>query len=111
MFSEINKNIKINESKENFFLIKNEIHQEIINCKKNNQTWIFGGFCKTYPSIHLIQKYFNKIKHIKNPYDFANGVNGTSGSTMIEMKLNEIVLSVDFNNDGGIDIRQTIDLN
>ena len=65
---------------------------------------IFGIPCEQELTTEIISNYFNKTKKLKNPYDDFDGVQGTAGSVQIAMQNKLLILSVDIDANGGIDI-------
>ena len=104
-YTEYNKNKNINIVKSNFYIIKEIFNEDIKKCKDKKQFWIFGDACKNLPEINNINNYFNKDSNYTNPYFDEFGVNKNPGSVFIKIKDNKIILSVDSDANGGIDIK------
>jgi len=107
-YIEIIKNLKIENSNNNFNIVKQELTKEINKCKTKKQKWAFNIPCEQELTTKIISEYFNKTKKIKNPYDGYDGVQGTFGSVQINIRNNLLVLSVDIDASGGIDIEHKI---
>ena len=103
-YLEIIKNYKIKLSKNNFYTVKEELLKEVEKCRDEDQSWIFGNSCKQKLTTKIISNYYNKTKQLSNPYDGHEGVEGTAGSVQINIKNNLLVLSIDIDASGGIDI-------
>ena len=110
-YTEIIKNNKISNANNNFFIIKEELLLEINKCKDKSQKWFIDIPCNKKPSAELVSNYFNNSKRLINPYDGKEGVRNSPGSVLIQILDNAIVLSVDNDANGGIDIEQKINLN
>ena len=107
-YTEIIKRNKIGDSKNNFYIVKRELTIEINKCKKKDNVWFFDIPCEQKLTTEIISDYINKTKKIKNPYDGHEAVQGTSGSVQINLRKNSLVMSVDIDANGGIDIEHTI---
>ena len=107
-YIEIIKNNKIKDSKENFFIVLETLTKEINKCKDKEQDWIFGISCKQELTKKIVSDYFNNNKQLTNPFDGYKGVAETPGSVQIDLKSNLLVLSIDTNANGGIDIEHRI---
>ena len=107
-YTEIIKNSKIRESKKHFYIVKEELIKEINKCRQKEQNWVFNISCEEELTIGIIADYFNKIKKLKNPYDTYDGIQGTAGSVQIDIRNKILILSVDIDASGGIDIEHTI---
>ena len=108
-YTEITKNNDIKSTKNNFFFVKEELLTSISKCKdKSEENWIFGGLCSHTPEIENISQYFNTIEKLINPHDNSNGVAGGPGSVLIQLDQSYLILSADFDANGGIDIYQKI---
>ena len=107
-YIEIIKNLKIENSNNNFNNVKQELIKEINKCKTKKEKWIFSISCEQELTTKVISDYFNNTKKIKNPYDGYDGVQGTFGSVQISIQNNLLVLSVDIDANGGIDIEHKI---
>ena len=110
-WTELMKNKNIKDSKINFYFVKEELIKTVFKCKDKDQNWIFGIPCNQIPTKIIISYYFNKTKKLINPYDGLNGVEGNAGSVKVDIKNKLIILSVDFDASGGIDIVHTIYFN
>ncbi len=109
-FDEIKKNQKIKVSKENFYFVKEEILISLKECNDKVNEWAFGGSCKLLPKKENLEKYFNEERKIINPHDKSYGVNFNPGSVLIKISQDKILISVDIDASGGIDIQHTFDL-
>jgi len=107
-YSEIIKNYKIYVSKNNFSIVKDELSLEFLHCRDKKLSWSFGGSCSQHPTTEIISNYFNNTKKLLNPYDEQKGVNGAPGSILIKFQDNVLILSVDIDANGGIDIYHRI---
>ena len=107
-YTENIKNSKIRDSKKNFYIVKEELIGEINKCRQKEQNWVFSISCEQELTTSIISDYFNKIKKLKNPYDNYDGVQGTAGSVQIDIRNKFLILSVDFDASGGIDIQHKI---
>ena len=107
-YAEIMKRSKIKDAKNNFYIIKRELTIEINKCREKNNIWFFDIPCEQKLTTEIISNYFNKTKGIKNPYDSHEAVQGTAGSVQINVREKSVVMSVDVNANGGIDIEHTI---
>ena len=110
-YTEIMKNNKIKNSKNNFYIVKNELLKEVNQCKKNKQSWLFGISCVQKPTTKVIYDYFNKNKELTNPYDGSEGVGGGPGSIQIDIQDTLLILSIDIDANGGIDFEYNIYIN
>jgi len=109
-YSEITKNNKIKISKNNFFEIKNLIIKETDKCKKNKKNYFFGISCKNQITKEEIYNHINKNKNFINAYNGENGIGDSIGSVNVNILDNSIILTIDFDANGGNDIRQTINI-
>tara|TARA_B100001123_G_C15042631_1_gene920149 strand:+ start:422 stop:844 length:423 start_codon:yes stop_codon:yes gene_type:complete len=109
-YSEITKNNKIKISKNNFFEIKNLIIKETDKCKKNKKNYFFGISCKNQITKEEIYNHINKNKNFINAYNGENGIDDSIGSVNVNILDNSIILTIDFDANGGNDIRQTINI-
>ena len=107
-YTEIIKNSKIKNSKNNFTIAKEELLKEIYKCKHTEQSLFFGISCQEEPTAKIISDYFNNNMQLKNPYDNNEGFEGNPGSVQIEIKDKFFILSVDIDANGGIDIEDII---
>lgn len=110
-YTEIIKKNKIQNAKKNFYAVKEELLQEINKCKDKKQSWIFGISCEQKPTMKIISDYYNKSKNLTNPYDGYEGVKGTPGSVQIDLKNKLLILSIDVDASGGIDIEHRMNIN
>ena len=109
-FTEILKNKKIKIAKNNLFFVYKELSNEVKKCKDPKLTWVFGNSCNTIPANENISNYFNNTVKLVNPYDNQQGTNGTPGSVIIDLQGREIIVSVDIDANGGLDINLGVDL-
>ena len=109
-YTEIIKKNNVNTAKKNFYIVKNQILEEIKNCKEINRSLIFSDSCKKNLSKEIISIYFNKTKKLINPYSGGEGVNENPGSVLINIKDKILFISFDIDANGGIDIEQSIDI-
>ena len=110
-YIEINKLSKINSSKKNFYFVKSILNNEKIKCMDKNNKWITGVNCDKIPKVESLAEYFNQKLNLKNPYDDEGGVQKNPGSVYINIKQNKfIILTIDFDANGGIDIEHKIKL-
>ena len=107
-YTEIIKRSKIEEAKNNFYIVKRELTIEVNKCKEKDNVWFFDIPCDQKLTKEIISDYINKTNKIKNPYDGSEAVQGTSGSVQINIRENSLVMSVDIHANGGIDIEHTI---
>ena len=107
-YTEIIKSNKIRDSEKIFNIVKQELTKEINKCRNKEQNLIFGIPCEQELTTEIISNYFNKTIKLKNPYDDFDGVQGTAGSVQIDMQNKILILSVDIDASGGIDIEHTI---
>ena len=107
-YTEIIKKNNVNTAKKNFYFVKNQILEEIKNCKEINRSLIFGDSCEKNLSKEIITIYFNKTKKLINPYNGGEAVNENPGSVLIDIKNKILLLSIDVDANGGIDIEQSI---
>ena len=107
-YTEILKNRKISDSKKNYTFVLAELLNEIDKCKEKEQSLFFDISCKQRPVKKNISDYFNNNKKLKNPYDGQEGMVGNPGSVQIEIKDKLIILSIDIDANGGIDIEDII---
>ena len=80
----------------------------LINVQKKNKVYFL-----IFPANKDLQKknisdYFNNNKKLKNPYDGQEGMEGNPGSVQIEIQDKLIILSIDIDANGGIDIEDKI---
>ena len=107
-YIERDKNNKIRLAKNNFYLIKNEIASDILKCKDHSQIWIFGGSCADSPISENIIRYFNLEKKLKNPYNKGSAIGDIPGSVHIVIDKKRIMISIDFDASGNVDIKHVI---
>ena len=107
-YTEIIKRNKIEDAKNNFYIIQRELTIEINKCKQKDNVWFFDIPCEQKLTTEIISDYIKKTKKIKNPYDGHEAVQGTLGSVQINLRENLLVMSVDIDANGGIDIEHTI---
>ena len=107
-YTEIIKRNKIEGAKDNFYIVKRELEIEVNKCREKDGFWLFDIPCKQKLTKEIISDYINKTQEIKNPYDGRDAVQGSAGSVQINVRENSLVMSVDFNANGGIDIEHTI---
>ena len=110
-YTEIIKNYKIKNSKINFYFVKEQLLKEVNKCKDEKQSWVFDISCEQQPTTRIVSDYFNKTKQLTNPYDDNEGVEGTPGSVQIDIRNKLLILSIDVDADGGIDIEHRIIIN
>lgn len=115
-YKEIIKKQKINVSKNNFYTVKEELSNEVIKCRDKTLNWIFENPCTPKPLKKDIVNYFNNTKNLINPHDKQSGVEGGPGSVLINLSdvANSgkiLLLSVDTDANGGIDISHKIYIN
>ena len=109
-YIEINKISKINYSKKNFYYVKEKLLIEINKCKNNEKNWFSNISCEEKLSKNIISDYFNDTLQLINPYDEQEGVGETPGSVQIQLKSKLIILSIDIDASGGIDIEHKINI-
>ena len=109
-YIEITKNSKINYSKKNFYYVKEKLLIEINKCKKNEKNWFSNISCEETLSTNIISDYFNNTLKLINPYDEQEGVGEAPGSVQIQLKDELIILSIDIDASGGIDIEHKINI-
>ena len=107
-YTEILKNSKISDAKRNYIFVLEELLNDIDKCKEKEQSLFFDISCKQEPTKKNISDYFNNNKKLKNPYDGQEGMEGNPGSVQIEIKDKLIILSIDIDANGGIDIEDKI---
>ena len=107
-YTEILKNQKIRNSKNNFDFVTKELFKEVNQCEEKKKSWLFGISCEQKPTKKIIIDYFNKTKKLTNPHDGYEGVGGGSGSVQVYIKNKLIFLSIDVDANGGIDINRSI---
>ena len=107
-YTEILKNRKISVAKKNYTFVLAELLNDIDKCKEKEQSLFFDISCKQRSAKKNISDYFNNNKKLKNPYDGQEGMEGNPGSVQIEIKDKLIILSIDINANGGIDIEDKI---
>ena len=107
-YTEILKNRKIKDTKINYDFVKEELSKAVNKCSDKEQSWIFGIPCEQKPTTKIISDYFNETKNLTNPYDGLKGVEGTPGSVQIDIQNELLILSIDFDISGGIDIDHKI---
>ena len=107
-YTEIIKNNKIKNSKKNFYVVEEELLKAVNKCSDKEQSWIFGIPCEQKPTKKIISDYFNETKNLTNPFDDLKGVEGTPGSVQIDIQNELLILSIDFDASGGIDIDHKI---
>ena len=110
-YIEITKNSKINYSKKNFSYVKEKLLIEINKCNNNEKNWFSNISCEEKLSKNIISDYFNNTLKLINPYDAQEGgVGETPGSVQINLKNKLILLSIDTDASGGIDIEHKINI-
>ena len=109
-YIEITKSTKINYSKKNFYYVKEKLLIEINKCKNNEKNWFSNISCEEKLSKNIISDYFNDTLQLINPYDEQEGVGETPGSVQIQLKSKLIILSIDIDASGGIDIEHKINI-
>ena len=110
-YIEIKKNSNINYSKKNFYYVKEKLLIEINKCNNNKENWFSNISCEEKLSKNIISDYFNKTLKLINPYDVQEGgVGETPGSVQINLKNKLILLSIDTDASGGIDIEHKINI-
>jgi hypothetical protein len=107
-YTEILKNRKIKDTKINYDFVKEELLKEIYNCKTKEHNLFFDVSCQQKLTKKIISDYFNNNKKIKNPYDDREGFGGNPGSVQIEINDELIILSIDIDANGGVDIEDKI---
>ena len=110
-YTEIIKNYKIKISKDNLDIVKNELLKEINQCKENKKSWLFGISCEQKPTTKVIYDFFNNNNKLTNPHDGSEALGGSPGSIQIDILDNLLVLSIDADANGGIDIEFNIYIN
>ena len=111
LYTELQKSYLINSTEKNFYFVKEELENEVSKCKDINQKWAFGFSCNQKPSIKDISDYFNKNKKLINPHNKRIGVSGNAGSVQIEINDKVIIIYIDTDANGGIDINHKIYFN
>ena len=109
-YIENTKKSKINYSKKNFYYVKEKLLIEINKCKNNEKNWFSNISCEEKLSKNIISDYFNDTLQLINPYDEQEGVGETPGSVQIQLKSKLIILSIDIDASGGIDIEHKINI-
>jgi len=109
-YIEFKKNSNINYSKKNFYYVKEKLLIEINKCKNNEKNWFSNISCEEKLSKNIISDYFNNTLKLINPYDEQEGVGETPGSVQIQLKSKLIILSIDIDASGGIDIEHKINI-
>ena len=109
-YIEITKISKINYSKKNFYYIKEKLLIEINKCQNNEKSWLSNISCEEKLSKNIISDYFNNTLKLINPYDQQEGVGENSGSVQIQLNNKFIILSIDIDASGGIDIEHKINI-
>ena len=109
-YIEFKKNSNINYSKKNFYYVKEKLLIEINKCRNNEKNWFSNISCEEKLSKNIISDYFNNTLKLINPYDEQEGVGGTPGSVQIKLINKLIILSVDIDASGGIDIEHKINI-
>ena len=109
-YIEIAKISKINYSKKNFYYIKEKLLIEINKCKNNEKNWLSNISCEEKLSKNIISDYFNNTLKLINPYDQQEGVGENPGSVQIQLNNKLIILSIDVDASGGIDIEHKINI-
>ena len=107
-YTEIIKNNNIINAKGNFYIVKDELLEAVNKCKNKEQNLIFGSPCEQNLTTKIISDYFNETKNLINPYDGYIGVEGTPGSVQIDIQNELLILSIDTDASGGIDIKHNI---
>ena len=110
-YIEIIKYNKIKISKKNFYTVKEELMTEIKKCEKKEEKWIFNISCKNNLTKELLSDYFNETRKLTNPYDGNEGVEGVPGSVQINIENKFLILTIDVDANGGIDIEHRIYIN
>ena len=106
-YSEILNNYKIAKVKKNFIIVKDELNENMKFCANKDKNWFFGGSCSQVPSLERIVQYIDTKHNIVNPYNNKIGLGDQPGSVLINIENNKIVISVDYDVDGGRDIVHT----
>ena len=109
-YTEIIKNKKIRFARNNFYEVKKEIISNLQKCSNESQNWNFGGSCSDLPKIDNIVNFFNVEQKLVNPYERGLGVNGSPGSVLIKLDNHAIIISIDVDANGGIDIEHLFTL-
>ena len=109
-YIEIKKKSNINYSKKNFYYVKEKLLIEINKCKNNEKNWLSNISCEEKLSKNIISDYFNNTLKVINPYDQQEGVGENSGSVQIQLNNKFIILSIDIDASGGIDIEHKINI-
>ena len=107
-YTEIIKRIKIEDVKNNFYIVKQELIIEVNKCREKDNIWFFDIPCEQKLTSEIISDYINKTHKIKNPYDGLEAVQGTAGSVQINVREKSLIMSVDIDANGGIDIEHKI---
>tara|TARA_B100000029_G_C17568298_1_gene955767 strand:+ start:1402 stop:1812 length:411 start_codon:yes stop_codon:yes gene_type:complete len=107
-YTEIIKNNKIATSKKNFYLVREEILLNAENCFNKSNSWFFGGSCTKSPSLEDLMKYIISKHEIINPYDNSKGIMENPGSVLIKIEDKRFIISIDYDANGGIDIKENI---
>ena len=109
-YIEITKKSKISYAKKNFYYVKEQLLIEINKCKNNEKNWFSNISCENELSKNIISDYFNNTLKLINPYDQQEGVGENSGSVQIQLTNKFIILSIDIDASGGIDIEHKINI-
>ena len=109
-YIEIKKKSNINYSKKNFYYVKEKLLIEINKCKNNEKNWLSNISCEEKLSKNIISDYFNNTLKLINPYDQQEGVGENPGSVQIQLNNKLIILSIDVDASGGIDIEHKINI-
>tara|TARA_B100001964_G_C13954823_1_gene474973 strand:+ start:115 stop:534 length:420 start_codon:yes stop_codon:yes gene_type:complete len=109
-YIEIKKNSNINYSKKNFYYVKEKLLIEINKCQNNEKNWFSNISCEEKLSKNIISDYFNNTLKLINPYDQKEGVGENPGSVQIQLNNKLIILSIDIDASGGIDIEHKINI-
>ena len=109
-YIEIKKKSNINYSKKNFYYVKEKLLIEINKCNNNKENWFSNISCEEKLSKNIIYDYFNNTLKLINPYDQQEGVGENSGSVQIQLNNKFIILSIDIDASGGIDIEHKINI-
>ncbi len=109
-YIEITKKSKINYSKKNFYYVKEKLLIEINKCRNNEKNWFSNISCEEKLSKNIIFDYFNNTLKLINPYDQQEGVGENLGAVQIKLKSKLIILSIDIDASGGIDIEHKINI-
>ena len=109
-YIEITKKSKISYAKKNFYYVKEQLFIEINKCKNNEKNWFSKISCEEKLSKNIISDYLNNTLKLINPYDQREGVGENPGSVQIQLNHKLIILSIDIDASGGIDIEHKINI-